>query len=46
LNTMVAAVHNEARGSVVSDVNAALAQYESDTGLELPTAVNIVTARA
>lgn len=46
LNEMVADVDMAAREAVVSDVNAALEQYESRSGLELPTAVNIVTARA
>jgi len=46
LNTMIAAVNNEARDAVVSDVNAALEHFESENGLELPTAVNIVTGRA
>jgi len=46
LNAMVAAVDKEAREAVVSEVNAALAQFESETGLDLPTAVNVVTARA
>ncbi len=46
LNTMVAAVNNEARDAVVSDVNAALEHFESENGLELLTAVNIVTGRA
>jgi ubiquinone/menaquinone biosynthesis C-methylase UbiE len=46
LNSMVAAASKEAREAVVSDVNAALDQYEGEIGLELPTAVNIVTARA
>jgi SAM-dependent methyltransferase len=46
LNKMVADVDTAAREAVVSDVNAALGQYESASGLELPTAVNIATARA
>lgn len=46
LNTMVAAVDEETRQAVVSDVNSALERYESETGLELPTAVNVVVARA
>jgi len=46
LNTIVAAASNEARDAVVSEVNAALGQFESENGLELPTAVNIVTGRA
>lgn len=46
LNTMTAAVDEEARQAVISDVNAALEIYESETGLELPTAVNFVMARA
>jgi hypothetical protein len=43
---MVAAVDEEARKAVVTDVNAALEQYETGNGLELPTAVNVVTACA
>jgi hypothetical protein len=46
LNTMVAAVDEKARVAVVADVVAALNQYETENGLELPTAVNVVTARA
>lgn len=46
LKPLVAAVSEEARAAVVSDVNAALDQYETENGLELPTAVNVVTARA
>lgn len=46
LNTMVAAASNEVRDAVVSDVNAALRHFESENGLELPTAANIVTGRA
>ena len=46
LNTMVAAVDEEARAAVVADVAAALRPYESENGLELPTAVNVVTALA
>ena len=46
LNTMVAAVDEEAREAVVTDVNVALEQYETGSGLELPTAVNVVTACA
>ena len=46
LNTMVAATNDEARDAVVSDVNTALDQYETKYGLDLPTAVNVITARA
>jgi len=46
LNLMVAAVDDETREAIVADVNIALAQYETEAGLELPTAVNVVTARA
>ena len=46
LNRMVAAVDEEAREAVVTDVNVALEQYETGSGLELPTAVNVVTACA
>lgn len=46
LNTMVAAVDEEARAAVVADVVFALQPYETENGLELPTAVNIVTAIA
>jgi SAM-dependent methyltransferase len=46
LNQMVAAVDEKARDAIVADVNFALAHYEAGTGLELPTAVNVVTANA
>jgi hypothetical protein len=46
LNQLVAAVDEKARAAIVADVNLALAQYETEAGLELPTAVNVVTARA
>ena len=46
LNTMVAAADEEARSAVVEDVVAALKPYETENGLELPTAVNVVTALA
>jgi hypothetical protein len=46
LNQLVAAVDEKARAAIVADVNLALAQYEDETGLNLPTAVNVVTARA
>lgn len=46
LNKMVEAAGREAQDAVVRDVNFALAKYETDLGLELPTAVNIVIARA
>jgi ubiquinone/menaquinone biosynthesis C-methylase UbiE len=46
LNQLVAALDEKARDAIVADVNVALAQYETETGLELPTAVNVVTARA
>ena len=46
INQMVAAASREQQDAVVNDVNAALAKYEMDQGLELPTAVNVVTARA
>ena len=46
LNQLVAAVDEKARAAIVADVNLALAQYEAEAGLELPTAVNVVTARA
>jgi ubiquinone/menaquinone biosynthesis C-methylase UbiE len=46
LNQMVAAASQEQREAVVNDVNAALARYETDNGLDLPTAVNVVVARA
>ena len=46
LNQMVAAVNERAREAIVADVNVALKRYETETGLELPTAVNVVTARA
>ena len=44
LNTMVASANEEARQAVVAHVNSALDQYETDIGLELPTAVNVITA--
>ena len=46
LNQMVAAASQEQQDAVVNDVNTALAKYETDNGLELPTAVNVVMARA
>ena len=46
LNAMVAAVDEKARAAVVADMVAALQAYETELGLELPTAVNIVTALA
>lgn len=46
LNTMVAAVDEETRAAVVADVVSALQPYETENGLELPTAVNVVTAIA
>ena len=46
LNQMVAAASHEQREAVVNEVNSALAKYETDNGLELPTAVNVVVARA
>jgi ubiquinone/menaquinone biosynthesis C-methylase UbiE len=46
LNSIVAAAKQTAREAVVADVNAALERYETENGLELPTAVNIVTANA
>jgi ubiquinone/menaquinone biosynthesis C-methylase UbiE len=46
LNMLVAAANEKAREAVVADVNAALKRYETDNGLELPTAVNVVTAHA
>ena len=46
LNTMVAAVSEQARNDLVEDVNAALRQFEQAEGLALPTAVNLVTASA
>ena len=45
LNQMVAAVSEQARDAIVSEVNTALGEYETDQGLELPTAVNVTTAR-
>lgn len=46
INQMVAAASQEQRDAVVNDVNTALAKYEMDNGLELPTAVNVVVAQA
>ena len=46
LNQMVAAVDEKAREAIVADVNTALVRYETEAGLELPTAANVVTARA
>lgn len=45
LNQMVAAVSEQARDAIVSEVNTALQEYETDKGLELPTTVNVTTAR-
>jgi len=46
LNQMVAAASQEQRDAVVNDVNTALASYETENGLALPTAVNVVVAQA
>jgi hypothetical protein len=43
---MVAAASHEQREAVVNEVNSALAKYETDNGLGLPTAVKVVVARA
>jgi ubiquinone/menaquinone biosynthesis C-methylase UbiE len=45
LNSMVAAASGAARAAVVAEVDTALAKYRTARGLELPTAVNLVTAR-
>ena len=46
LNSMVAAADDEARAAVIADVVTALKPYETENGLEIPTAVNVVTAHA
>jgi hypothetical protein len=46
LNMLVAAANEKAREALVADVNAALKRYETNNGLELPTAVNVVTGHA
>jgi hypothetical protein len=46
LNTMVAAVSEDARNALVAEVTAALRPDEDAHGLALPTAVNVVTAYA
>ena len=46
LNQIVAAASHKQREAVVNEVKSALAKYETDNGLELPTAVNMVVARA
>jgi ubiquinone/menaquinone biosynthesis C-methylase UbiE len=44
LNEIVSAVSDEARKALVADVAAELSRFESETGLALPTSVNVVSA--